>query len=114
MHAAHENITGAADIGTVMNEFKSYIDRMVKPGGNGVLVAFNGASCDLRWLWRLTQAPNSHHRLSERLRYFFDPFKVIPRFEGCKLNKNHSKLESYELGVVWKFINWAESQRRAR
>ena len=29
---------------------------------------------------------------------------VIREYKGCKLNKKHSKIESYELGVVWSFI----------
>ena len=34
-----------------------------------------------------------------------DPQKVIRHYKGCKLNSNHSKLDSYELGVVGSYIN---------
>ena len=33
-----------------------------------------------------------------------DPLKVIGHYSGCKLNPNHSKFDSLELGVVWKHI----------
>ena len=33
-----------------------------------------------------------------------DPLKAIQHFTGCLLHPNSSKLDSLELGVVWKYI----------
>ena len=71
----------------------------------GILVAYNGETCDLKGLWKLTQAPRSPYDLPSKLKYFMDPLKVIGHYSGCKLNPKHSKLDSLELGVVWKHIN---------
>jgi hypothetical protein len=39
-----------------------------------------------------------------QLRFFMDPKFIISNYTGCKLNPKHSKIESLELGVVWKYI----------
>ena len=39
------------------------------------------------------------------MKYFLDPLKVIKHFKGCKFNPQHSKLDSLELGMVWKHMN---------
>ena len=43
--------------------------------------------------------------LPEQIECFMDQLKVIRHYKGCKLNSNHSKLDSYELGVVLAYIN---------
>ena len=42
------------------------------------------------------------------MKYFLDPLKVIRHFKGCKFNPQHSKLDSLELGMVWKHMNGGE------
>ena len=69
-----------------------------------VLVAWNGEVCDLKWLWRLTQAPNSRYSLPENIKFFIDPYRVIEKYKSCGFNKTKSKIEAYELGVVWKYV----------
>jgi len=34
-----------------------------------------------------------------------DPKKVISHYKGCPLNSSKSKIDSYALGVVWKYIH---------
>jgi hypothetical protein len=34
-----------------------------------------------------------------------DPYRVISSFKSCPLNKSKSKLDRYDLGSVWKFVN---------
>jgi hypothetical protein len=70
-----------------------------------VLVAWNGEACDLKWLWKLTQAPNSMYSLPPNIKYFIDPYHVILQYKSCVLNKMKSKLKVYELGVIWKYAN---------
>ena len=38
------------------------------------------------------------------MKYFMDHLKVIRHFTGCLLHPNSLKLDSLELGVVWKYI----------
>lgn len=37
--------------------------------------------------------------------FFFDPYKVITSFKRCPLHHSISKLDSYELGVLWADID---------
>ena len=70
-----------------------------------MLVAYNGATCDLKWLWRMIQAPHSQLALPAQIKYFLDPLRVIKNYKGCKLHPSKSKLDSLELGCVWKHLN---------
>ena len=77
----------------------------VLPDEKIVLVAYNGETCDLKWVWKMTQAPHSQLTLPLQIEYFLDPLRVIRNYKGCKLNPCKSKLDSLELGIVWKYIN---------
>ena len=70
-----------------------------------MIVAYNGVSCDMKWLWRLTQAPNSTQTMPEQLAFYMDPLKIIKKWKSCPLHKNKSKLECLSLGSVWTHIN---------
>jgi len=104
LHPEHENIRDADDIATVWNQFYEFIKSNSGRQQVGVLVAWNGVTCDMRWIHKLCQAPKSIFELPASIKYFMDPMSVIREYKGCKLNKKHSKIESYELGVVWSFI----------
>ena len=43
--------------------------------------------------------------MPDKLKYFLEPLRTIKKYNGCKLNPGKSKLESLELGFVWKYIN---------
>ena len=64
------------------------------------MVEYNKATCDLKWIWKLTQAPNSPYLMPDVMKFFLDPLWVIKKYEGCKLNPTKSKLDSLELGAV--------------
>jgi hypothetical protein len=104
LHPDHEHIQDADDIVTVWKLFCDFINRNIGRQQVGVLVAWNGVTCDMRWIYKLCQAPNSIFQLPPSIKYFMDPMSVIREYNGCKLNKKHSKVESYELGVIWSFI----------
>jgi hypothetical protein len=70
-----------------------------------VFVAWNGEACNLKWFWRLTQAPNSRYSLPANIKFFIDPYRVIKKYKSCGFNKTKSKIEAYKLGVVWKYAN---------
>ena len=103
VHALSMNdprIAGADKIYDVLKAFERCIDSKILVGAPGILVAYNGKNCDLKWIWKLTQAPNSPFHMLPKLKFFLDPYKVINGYASCRLHRNHSKLESYELGVV--------------
>ncbi len=41
----------------------------MSPSETVVLVAWNGEACNLKWLWRLTQAPNSRYSLPANINF---------------------------------------------
>ncbi len=100
-----ERIKNAGNMGTVWPEFQRWFWSIVSPSETVVLVAWNGEACDLKWLWRLTQAPNARYSLPENIKFFIDPYRVIEKYKSCGFNKTKSKIEAYELGVVWKYAN---------
>ena len=50
MHANHPSILAADPIETVWKRFVGFINKYIKKGTRGVLVAWNGNSCDFSWL----------------------------------------------------------------
>jgi len=102
LHQNHPSIIGADGMDTVWEQFVWWYENNMKSGEVAILVAYNGKTCNLKWLWKLTQAPRSLYDLLATMAYFMDPLKVIKQYVGCKVNPKHSKLDSLELGVVWK------------
>ncbi len=90
---------------TVRPEFQVWFFSHLSPIKKVVLVTWNGETCDLNWLWRLTQAPSSRYSLPENIKYFLDPYHMIEKYKTCVFNKTKSKIEAYKLGVVWKYAN---------
>lgn len=68
-------------------------------------MAYNGETCDLKWIWRYLQAPRTELAMPTCFKFFLDPLKVIKHYKSCDLNPSKSKLESLESGCVWKFIS---------
>ena len=99
-----DRIVNADEIDVVWKKFCEFIGRHIGRDQKGVLVAWNGQSCDLRWIYKLFQAPRSVLSLPVNLVFFMDPSVVIKHYASCKLNAKLSKIESYELGTVWKYI----------
>ena len=79
---AHVN---ADEIDVVWKEFCEFIGRHIGRDQKGVLVAWNGQSCDLRWIYKLFQAPRSVLSLPVNLEFFMDPSVVIKHYASCKL-----------------------------
>ena len=95
-----ERIVNASDITTVWDQFNTWIERNTPADETIVLVAWNGQACDLKWLWRITQAPRSNLNLSMKIKHFIDPYQVIRNYKGGGLHPSKSKVESLELGIV--------------
>ena len=98
-------ITHADKINVVWRQFCQWIEEHTAPDDVGILVAYNGQNCDMKWLWKLTQAPFSQCRMPEKVKWFMDPYRVITAYPACGLNHEQSKLDSYELGVLWSYIH---------
>ncbi len=89
---------------TVWVQFCDWVSRHVRQDEKCILVAYRGETCDLRWIWKHTQAPRSQLSMPPQLHYFMNPLEVIQNYKGCKFHPTKSKLESLELGCVWKYI----------
>ncbi len=94
----------AHNIDRVWGQFKTWLNRHVSISETDILVAWNGKTCDIKWLWKITQAPRSCLSFPPQTQFFIDPYRVITSFKLCLLNKSKSKLEGYDLGSMWKYI----------
>ena len=74
-------ITSAWEIGPVWNSFCLWIKQNIAEDEHGVIVAYNGAGSDMKWIWRLTQAPYAPHEMPPRLDYYMDPY-ISESFAG--------------------------------
>jgi hypothetical protein len=71
-----------------------------------LVVAWKGESCNLKWLWKITQqAPGSCCFLPPQIKYFIDPYWVVSYFKTCPMNKTKSKIDLYNVESIWKFIS---------
>jgi len=70
-------IASARSIIPVWGSFCSWIETNIADDEVGAIVAYNGAGCDMKWIWQLTQAPNSPCDMPEKLAFYVDPLKII-------------------------------------
>jgi len=98
-------ISSARPIDAVWSSFKSFIERNIAEDEHGVVVAYNGAGSDMKWIWRLTQAPDAAHAMPNRLDYYMDPFRMLKKWKSCPLHQSKSKMPSLALSAVWSYIN---------
>lgn len=103
----HDRIKSAKGIAEVWADFVVWIADNVPNNEVATLVAWNGATCDMKAIWKLTQAPGSNLSLPNNIRFYIDPYRGIDRYTGCPLHPKKSKLDSLSLGVVWKHIKGA-------
>ena len=79
-------ITGARNLNEVWSSFCRFVEHNIDSNERGVIVAYNGASCDMKWLLRLTQAPDSTATMPDRLAFYMDPLKIIKKRKSCPLH----------------------------
>ena len=101
---ASECIKNARPFAFVWHQFEEWFARHISPNEICIFVAWNGATCDLRWLWRQLQAPRTELLMPSAIKYFLDPMKLIRHYKSCAINPIKSKIESLELGDVWSFL----------
>ena len=106
LHTNSPQIRAANPFDFVWHEFCAYIADLVAdnvfPSETFVFVAYHGETCDLRWIWKHTQAPRTQLEMPLQMKFFMDPKAIIGHYTGCRLDPSKSGLESLELGYVWK------------
>ena len=60
----------ADGMGIVWHQFCNWINDLFAKDDVGILVAYNGEICDLKWLWKITQAPHSTLSFPSCLKFF--------------------------------------------
>jgi len=95
-----KKIVNADIFDLVWKSFEKFIDANIGSDQVGVLIAWNGEGCDLRWLYKVAQAP---YYIS-KVKYFLDPLAGLRTYSRCKIHKKHSKLESFSLGSIYEYI----------
>ena len=70
LHENHSSIREAADILTVWTRFCVWLGANLAHDEKVCLVAYNGETCDLKWLWKMTQAPRAPLSLPDSIVYF--------------------------------------------
>ena len=102
LHYRDPRIVPAASMPSVWADFCKWITTTIQPGEVVIVVAYNGPTCNLKWIWKLTQAPNSLYLIPDVMKLFLDPLWAINKYEGCKINPTKSKLDSLEICNIWK------------
>jgi hypothetical protein len=97
-------IVNAHSIHVVWAQFVSWFNELAKEFGSVLLVAWNGENCDLKWLWKICQSPNSPCSFPEKLQFFMDPWKVIKHYTSCAVHPSKSKIDCLSLGSVYTFL----------
>ena len=69
----------------------------------GVLVAWNGKSCDLEWIYKLINS-NNDCLMPPEIEYFMDPYRIIKTYAGCALHMSKSKLPNLRLSTVYEHV----------
>ena len=60
IHSLDPCIVGTNKIDVVWRDFCKWIEENINADKVGILMAYNGQNCDMKWLWKLTQALYLH------------------------------------------------------
>ncbi len=80
------------------------MDACIHSNEVGILLAYNGETCDLKWFWKLINIPNSPMSMPSKCKFFLNPLKVLNHYKSCPLHPSKTKLESSNLKLVYKYI----------
>ncbi len=104
LSSSSPEISRAERITQVWSNFCRFLEKHVMPSETCIFIAYNGHTCDMKWIWKLTQAPNSPCSMPPQIRFYMDPLKIIQHYKSCDLNSAQRKLESLRLDVVHQYI----------
>lgn len=102
--ARSPEILNAEPFITVWTKFCSWVDEQLAQDDKCILCAYRGETCNLRWIWKYCLAPKSQLTIPSQIQYFMDPIEVIKNYRSCSIHPSKSRLDSLELGVVYKFV----------
>ena len=105
----HANLKEARAIIEVWQSFcvrvKTIFDREQYEGFVGVIVAYNGKSCDMDFIFKLVHNnKNTSVLFPSQIEFFLDPYLIIKSQAACPINRNKSNLDDYKLSTVYKFV----------
>ena len=98
-------IANADPIEVVWPNFVAWCNKVTTNLGRpGLLVAWNGLSCDVKWMFKLT-SPSGKWKLKmpEGVQFFCDPCSAIKHYKSCKLNGTKTG-RNHALGTIYEFI----------
>ena len=88
LKATDPRIVGARKIGEVWQSFQAFISSNITHDEVGIIITYNGAGSDMKWLWRLTQAPHAPEELPSQLLYYMDPYRILSKWKTCKMQNS--------------------------
>ncbi len=94
------SIQSAKAIETVRKDFCTFVDARICSNESGILLAYNGEMCDLKWLWKLINIPNSSMSMPSKCKFFLNLLKVLKHSKSCPLHQSKTKLDSSNLQSV--------------
>jgi hypothetical protein len=80
LHLQSPEIVDVDPVYLVWKHFRAWLDFYLQRDDVGVLIAWNGETCNLTWLWLLTQAPRSTLSFPSQVKHCLDPLKVIGKY----------------------------------
>jgi hypothetical protein len=108
-------IRSAKPIEEVWPSFKAFIENQLNRADmKGIMVAWNGASCDMDYIFHVTEI--SHKGKLEMPRgidFFLDPCRVISHYTSCKLHETKRKQDGHSLSKIWCYIKRQEAMEGA-
>jgi Transposase IS4/Exonuclease len=109
LHKSNEKIINADSIEVVWPKFVSAAEAAIgNDGKQGIIVAWNGKSCDMEWIYRIMHNNINPMRFPKNCHFFLDPCAILTNYKGCSLSKNKTKLPNLQLSTVYKFVKGIE------
>ena len=98
-------MTNADTLEVVWEQFANCVNKHVGKDERGLLVAWNGASCDMEWLCKITEGRGAHLSFPPCLKHVLDPFCAIQKHK-VRSNKLHpNKTKKYlSLSTVYELV----------
>jgi hypothetical protein len=108
LHKGDARIKDADSIEVVWEKSVTAAEAAVPEPKQGIIVAWNGKSCDMECIYRITQ--DEHHRnggplpFPENCDLFMDPYAVLSRYKGCHLSKKKLGVKDLMLTTIYRAI----------
>ena len=109
LHKLDPRIINADPIEMVWPKFVLAAEAAIGNNGNqGMIVAWNGKSCDMEWIYRITHGSTNPMTSPKNCHLFMDPYAILSNYKGCHLSKHKTNLHNLQLPTVYKFVSGVE------